>query len=108
MLTEKVTCVLINTPNNPTGVVYSADTLTRLAEILTEKSRAYGHNIFLVSDEPTGISPLTAGPCPYPGTRSTPTTLTCFSFSKSLSLPGERLATWPCAPAVRARRCWWI
>ena len=52
MLTEKVTCVLINTPNNPTGVVYSADTLTRLAEILTEKSRAYGHNIFLVSDEP--------------------------------------------------------
>ena len=66
MLTEKVTCVLINTPNNPTGVVYSADTLTRLAEILTEKSRAYGHNIFLVSDEPTGISPLMAGLCPTP------------------------------------------
>ena len=54
MLTEKVTCVLINTPNNPTGVVYSADTLTRLAELLTEKSRAYGHNIFLVSDELPG------------------------------------------------------
>ena len=72
MLTEKVTCVLINTPNNPTGVVYSADTLTRLAEILTEKSRAYGHNIFLVSDEPTGISPLMAGPCPT-RRRSTPT-----------------------------------
>ena len=52
MLTEKVTCVLINTPNNPTGVVYSADTLTRMAAILTEKSAQYGHNIFLVSDEP--------------------------------------------------------
>lgn len=52
MLTEKVTCVLINTPNNPTGVVYSAETLTRLAELLAEKSRAYGHTIFLVSDEP--------------------------------------------------------
>ena len=67
MLTEKVTCVLINTPNNPTGVVYSADTLTRLAEILTEKSRAYGHNIFLVSDEPYRDIAFDGRTVPYPG-----------------------------------------
>ena len=54
MIGEKTTCVLINTPNNPTGVVYSAGTLTRMAEILTEKSKAFGHNIFLVSDELPG------------------------------------------------------
>ena len=52
MLTPQVTAVLINTPNNPSGVVYSAETLTRMAEILTEKSKAYGHVIYLVSDEP--------------------------------------------------------
>jgi len=90
MLTEKVTCVLINTPNNPTGVVYSADTLTRLAEILTEKSRAYGHNIFLVSDEPYRDIAFDGRAVPYPAAFY-PHTLTCFSFSKSLSLPGERL-----------------
>ena len=90
MLTEKVTCVLINTPNNPTGVVYSADTMTRLAEILTEKSRAYGHNIFLVSDEPYRDIAFDGRGVPYPAAFY-PHTLTCFSFSKSLSLPGERL-----------------
>ena len=90
MLTEKVTCVLINTPNNPTGVVYSAGTLTRMAEILTEKSRAYGHNIFLVSDEPYRDIAFDGRAVPYPAAFY-PHTLTCFSFSKSLSLPGERL-----------------
>ena len=90
MLTEKVTCVLINTPNNPTGVVYSADTLTRMAEILTEKSAQYGHNIFLVSDEPYRDIVFDGKTVPYPAAFY-PHTLTCFSYSKSLSLPGERL-----------------
>ena len=83
MLTPSVTAVLINTPNNPTGVVYSAETLTRMAVILTEKSQAYGHVIYLVSDEPYRTVPYPAAFYPH--------TLTCFSFSKSLSLPGERL-----------------
>ncbi len=67
MLTENVTCVLINTPNNPTGVVYSADTLTRLADILTEKSKAFGHNIFLVSDEPYRDIAFDGKGCALPG-----------------------------------------
>ena len=90
MLNENVACVLINTPNNPTGVVYSAGTLTRLADILTEKSRAFGHTIFLVSDEPYRDIAFDGRKVPYPAAFY-PHTLTCFSFSKSLSLPGERL-----------------
>ena len=66
MLTENVTCILINTPNNPTGVVYSAETLTRLAEILTAKSKEYGHNIFLVSDEPYRDIVFDGKTVPYP------------------------------------------
>ena len=73
MLTENVTCVLINTPNNPTGVVYSAETLTRLADILTEKSKAFGHNIFLVSDEPYRDIAFERKKAASSGSRSTPT-----------------------------------
>ena len=90
MLTPSVAAVLINTPNNPTGVVYSAETLTRLAAILTEKSQAYGHVIYLVSDEPYRDIVFDGQTVPYPAAFY-PHTLTCFSFSKSLSLPGERL-----------------
>ncbi len=90
MLTPQVTCVLINTPNNPTGVVYSAQTLTAMAQLLTEKSKAFGHNIFLVSDEPYRDIVFDGYTVPYPAAFY-PHTLTCFSYSKSLSLPGERL-----------------
>ena len=71
-------------------MVYSAGTLTRLADILTEKSRAFGHTIFLVSDEPYRDIAFDGRKVPYPAAFY-PHTLTCFSFSKSLSLPGERL-----------------
>lgn len=90
MIGEKTTCVLINTPNNPTGVVYSARTLTGMAQILTEKSAEYGHTIFLVSDEPYRDIVFDGKTVPYPAAFY-PHTLTCFSYSKSLSLPGERL-----------------
>ena len=52
MMTEKVMAVLINTPNNPSGVVYSSGTLQKLTDILREKSAEYGHDIYLISDEP--------------------------------------------------------
>jgi aspartate aminotransferase len=90
MLTPQVTAVLINTPNNPSGVVYSAETLTRMAAILRAKSAAYGHVIYLVSDEPYRDIAFDGKAAPYPAAFYTHT-LTCFSFSKSLSLPGERL-----------------
>ena len=89
-INEKTKAVIINTPNNPTGVVYSAETLSRLADILTEKSKVFGHNIFLVSDEPYRDIAFDGKKVPYPAAFY-PHTLTCFSFSKSLSLPGERL-----------------
>ena len=52
MLTENVHAVLINTPNNPSGAVYSEETLRRLADVLTAKEQAFGHDIWLISDEP--------------------------------------------------------
>ena len=89
-VTPRTKGIVIINPNNPTGVVYSAETLTRLAELLTAKSKEYGHNIFLVSDEPYRDIAFDGKKVPYPAAFY-PHTLTCFSFSKSLSLPGERL-----------------
>ena len=85
-----VTAVLINTPNNPSGAVYSAATLERLAEILAAKQAEYGHDIFLISDEPYREIVFDGGSQPYPS-RYYDNTLSCYSWSKSLSLPGERI-----------------
>ena len=90
MIGESTAAVLINTPNNPSGVVYSTATLQRLADILTEKSARYGHPIYLVSDEPYREIVFAGTDAPYPAAFY-PHTLTCYSFSKSLSLPGERI-----------------
>lgn len=90
MLTEKVAAVLINTPNNPSGMVYSTDTIKRLATIMTEKSKQYGHDIFLISDEPYREIVFAGVDAPYPSAYYR-NTLSCYSFSKSLSLPGERI-----------------
>lgn len=90
MLTEKVAAVLINTPNNPSGMVYSTDTIEQLARIMTEKSRKYGHDIFLISDEPYREIVFEGVDAPYPS-KFYDNTLSCYSFSKSLSLPGERI-----------------
>lgn len=87
---EHVAAVLINTPNNPAGVVYSQETLEKLAGILTERQKEYGHDIFLISDEPYREIVFDGKEVVYPG-RFYENTLSCYSFSKSLSLPGERI-----------------
>jgi len=90
MVTPKVAAVLINTPNNPSGAVYSAETLRRLAEILKAKSKQYGHRIYLISDEPYREIVFEGVDAPYVAAYYEDT-ITCYSFSKSLSLPGERI-----------------
>ncbi len=90
MLTEKVAAVLINTPNNPSGTVYSTETLRTLASVMTRKQEEYGHDIFLISDEPYREIVFAGVDSPYPS-RFYDNTLSCYSFSKSLSLPGERI-----------------
>lgn len=90
MLTKKVAAVLINTPNNPSGMVYSTETMEELAKIMTEKSEKYGHDIFLISDEPYREIVFAGVDAPYPS-KFYKNTLSCYSFSKSLSLPGERI-----------------
>jgi len=90
MLNPKVTAVLINTPNNPSGVVYSSETLKKLSDLLTVKEKEYGHSIYLISDEPYREIVFQGVDAPYVG-KTYHNTLTCYSFSKSLSLPGERI-----------------
>lgn len=90
MLTDKVAAVLINTPNNPSGIVYTTETITRLADILRRKQEQYGHDIFLISDEPYREIVFAGVDAPFVA-KFYDNTLTCYSFSKSLSLPGERI-----------------
>ena len=98
MMTEKVMAVLVNTPNNPTGVVYSVETLKKLSALMTKKSKEYGHPIYLITDEPYreivfgGID----APCV---SKYYDNSLMCYSFSKSLSIPGERIGYLAVNPA---------
>lgn len=90
MLGERTAAVLINTPNNPSGAVYSEQTLRRLAAFLDKKQEEYGHDIFILSDEPYREIVFEGVEAPYVS-RFYDNTLSCYSFSKSLSLPGERI-----------------
>ena len=89
MLTPATQAIILNSPNNPSGVVYTAETLSALGEILTKKGAEFGHPIYIVSDEP--YRELTYG-CEAPFVPNIyPNTIVCYSYSKSLSLPGERI-----------------
>ena len=77
-------------PNNPSGTAYSEETLQQLADFLTATSAKYGHHIFLISDEPYREISFGGRVTPYPA-KFYDDTLTCYSFSKSLSVPGERI-----------------
>ncbi len=81
--------VIVNSPNNPSGVVYSEETILRLAAVLKEKSAQYGRPIYLIADEPYREISYDAQ-VPYL-TKYYDNTLVCYSYSKSLSLPGERI-----------------
>ena len=89
-LTPHTKGVVVNTPNNPSGVVYSKETLERLADILRKKEAEYGHPIYLISDEPYREIVFSGFQVPWIP-QLYPDTIVCYSFSKSLSLPGERL-----------------
>lgn len=88
-LTPDTAAILLNSPNNPSGVILSRESLTALSALLSEKSRQYGHPIYVIADEP--YRELAYGmevpflPAMYPDA------IYCYSFSKSLSLPGERV-----------------
>ena len=100
MLNENTAAVLINTPNNPSGAVYSAETLEKLAKLLTEKQQEYGHEIFVISDEPYREIVFDGAELPYVS-RFYANTLSCYSYSKSLSLPGERIGYAAVNPACK-------
>ncbi|MDE7296811.1 MAG: pyridoxal phosphate-dependent aminotransferase [Clostridia bacterium] len=96
-INEHTKAVLVNSPNNPTGAVYGEEELKALASLLTEKSKQYKKPIYIIADEP--YRELTYGakvpyiPALYPST------IVCYSFSKSLSLAGERIGYIAVAPA---------
>ena len=89
-LNERTKGVIINSPNNPSGAVYSEATIVRLAQLLSEKEKEYGHPIFIICDEPYREIAYDGVVVPFV-TKYYKNTLVCYSYSKSLSLPGERI-----------------
>ena len=102
-LTPHTQAVLVNSPNNPSGVIYSRETLTALGALLERKSAEYGHPIYIIADEPYRELVYDNAEVPYiPGIYRD--TVICYSYSKSLSMPGERIDG-QCQAARRRRWC---
>lgn len=89
-VTEKTKAVIVNSPNNPTGIVYSAETLKKLGAVLEAKQKEYGTSIYIISDEPYRELAYDGVEVPYI-TKYYRNTIVGYSWSKSLSLPGERI-----------------
>lgn len=89
-ITDKTRVVLINSPHNPTGVIYSEDTIKGIAAVLEKKQKELGRTIFIIADEPYRELAYDNIPVPYV-TKYYDNTIVAYSYSKSLSLPGERI-----------------
>lgn len=89
-ISPKTKAIIVNTPNNPTGVVYSEETIQKMAAILEKKQKEYGTDIYLISDEPYRELAYDGVEVPYL-TKYYANTIVGYSYSKSLSLPGERI-----------------
>ena len=89
-LNENTMAILINSPNNPSGVVYSTETIKELANILRDASKKFGHEIYLISDEPYREIVFKGIDAPFIS-KYYDNTLMCYSYSKSMSIPGERI-----------------
>lgn len=98
-LSPKTKAVIVNSPNNPSGVVYSEDTVRALCDLLKKKSEEYGHAIYLIADEPYRELVYSGVNVPYL-MNYYENTLVCYSFSKSLSLPGERIGYVAVSPTM--------
>lgn len=98
-INEHTKGVVVNSPNNPSGAVYSAETVRRMAQLLRDKSAEYGHPIYLISDEPYREIVYDVEVPWLPEFYDD--TLVCYSYSKSLSLPGERIGYVLVNPAAR-------
>lgn len=90
LITDKTRVVILNTPNNPTGVIYKEDTIVQIAEILKKKQKELGRTIYIISDEPYRELAYGGVEVPYV-TKYYDNTIVAYSYSKSLSLPGERI-----------------
>lgn len=100
LISEKTQAIILNSPNNPSGAVYTAETIKKLGEILTEKGSEYNHPIYIIADEP--YRELVYGDVEVPFIPNLyPNTIVCYSYSKSLSLPGERIG-YVCVPDCAA------
>lgn len=95
-LTPRTQALILNSPNNPAGTVYTEQTLRTLSALLTEKSRIFGHPIYIISDEPYRELVYDGKTVPFVP-NFYPDTIVCYSYSKSLSLPGERIG-YVCVP----------
>ncbi len=90
VITNKTKAIIVNSPNNPSGVVFSEKTIKNLSTLLTEKSKEFGNDIYIIADEP--YRELVYGDVQVPYIPNFyDNTIVCYSFSKSLSLPGERI-----------------
>lgn len=99
-LNPNVQAVLVNSPNNPSGIVYTTETIKKLAAVLEAKQKEYGHDIYLISDEPYREIVFAGTDSPFIS-KFYDNTICCYSFSKSVSLPGERIGYVAVNPACK-------